>query len=158
MLCKGEKGSWNNNYFRDLDENNKIINKSFKNPHGKKSIIGFNLNNINEEIYFNSISEAAQKMNTDRGSISKCIQGSDRYSNVKGYIWRELDLYGNIIETEKTVENRIKEYNEKNPLINGERHNIREWCKIYNISPTCFYRRKNKGMNSIEALTLSERK
>ena len=157
-ICKGELGSWNNNYFRDLDKNNNIINKPFKSPHGKKSIIGINLNNPNEEIYFDSISMAAEKMKTDRGSLSKCIQGSDRYSNIKGYVWRELDLYGNIIETEKTVEDRIEEYNETNPLIDGERHNIREWCKIYKISPTCFYKRKNKGMSSIEALTTPKRR
>jgi group I intron endonuclease len=158
-VCKGDISScFNNIIFRDLDENNKVISKPMKRHHGKKAIIGININNPEEELYFESISAAAEALNTDRKSLSQCIQGIDRYSNVKGYIWREIDIYGNIIETNKTIEDRIFEYNEKNPLINGERHNITEWCDIFNISTNCFYKRKKKGMDSVTALTNPKRR
>ena len=159
LVCKGNNSScFDGLYFRDLDEEGKVISKPMKYSHGKKALIGININNPEEEIYFDSISEAAIKLNTDRGSLSKCIQGIDRYSNVKGYIWRELDVYGNIIETEKTIEDRLNEYNETNPLINGERHNIKEWCEIFNISGASYYKRKRKGMDTITALTAPKRR
>ena len=159
LVCKGDRAScFNGLYFRDLDENGKIISKPMKHSYGKKAIIGININNPEEEIYFDSISEAATKMGTDRSSLSKCIQGIDRYSNVKGYIWREIDIYGNIIEVEKTIEDRLNEYNETNPLINGERHNIKEWCAIFDITPTSYYQRKRKGMDTITALTTPKRR
>lgn len=71
---------------------------------------------------------------------------------------REVDAEGNIIENSILIENKIKEYNEKNPIINGERHNIIEWCQIYNISKNTFYKRIGKGMSTIEALTLPKRR
>lgn len=97
-------------------------------------------------------------MGTDRPSLSKCIRGVDKYSNVKGYIWREIDIYGNIIEVEKTIEDRLNEYNKTNPLINGERHTIKEWCQIFNITTTCYYSRRKKGMDVVTALTAPKRR
>lgn len=159
LVCKGEMSScFNGLIFRDLDENDKVISKPVKNTHGRKAVIGININNPDEEIYFSSISEAAEKIGTDRKSIGSCISGNDRYSNVKGYIWRELDIYGNIIETEKTIEDRLNEYNETNPLINGERHNIKDWCTIYDISTTSYYKRRKKGMDVINALITPKRR
>lgn len=159
MVCKGDSAScFNGLYFRDLDENEKVISKPIKRSHGKKAIIGININNPEEEKYFDSISEAAEIMKTDRQSLSKCIQGIDRYSNVKGYIWREIDIYGNIIETEKTIEDRLNDYNETNPLINGERHTITEWCQIFNITRTSYYQRRKKGMDVVTALTTPKRR
>ena len=96
---------------------------------------------------------AANALNAERRSIQHCIQGSDRYSKVKGYILRELDENGDIVETEKTIEERIEEYNMTNPLINGERHTISEWCNTFGIAKTCFYYRRKKGMGVVEALT-----
>lgn len=159
LVCKGDRAScFNGLYFRDLDENEKVISKPVKHSYGKKAIIGININNPEEEIYFDSISEAATKMGTDRSSLSKCIQGIDRYSNVKGYIWREIDIYGNIIEVEKTIEDRLNEYNETNPLINGERHNIKEWCSIFDLSTNSYYKRRKKGMDVVTALTTPKRR
>lgn len=56
-----------------------------------------------------------------------------------------------------SIEDKIKEYNNTNPLINGERHNIKEWCKIFNISTNSFYKRKNKGIDTISALTMPKK-
>lgn len=159
LVCKGDRTScFNGLYFRDLDENEKVISKPMRHSYGKKAIIGININNPEEEVYFDSISAAAEAMKTDRQSLSKCIQGIDRYSNVKGYIWRELDIYGNIIEVEKTIEDRLNEYNETNPLINGERHTITEWCQIFNITRTSYYQRRKKGMDVVTALTTPKRR
>lgn len=104
-VCKGLASSINNElFFRDLDENEKIINLSFKPYKNRKSIIGINLD-TGEEIYFNSILEASKLLPASRKNLSACIKGEKRYSNVKGYVFRALDLEGNIIEVENTIEN-----------------------------------------------------
>ena len=59
-----------------------------------------------------------------------------------------------IILNEVDIEERINQYNNENPLINGERHSISEWCSIYGISRTSYYKRIKKGMSIIEAITL----
>ena len=157
-VCKGKISCINNELmFRDLDENNNIIFQPFKSYKNRKPIIGIKLDN-SEEIYFESILAAAKELSTDRRSLELCMQGNEKYSNVKGYIFRELDLDGNIIEVENTIENIQQNYNETNPLINGERHNIKEWCEIYGITRTSFYQRKKKGMTTIEAITTPKRR
>lgn len=156
--CKGITSSVNGKIFRDLDKNNQVIKKSITPFHNKKSIVCININNPEEKIYFNSISEASLAIPAERSSIQKCIKGDSRYSIIKNYLIREVDAEGNIIENSILIEDKIKEYNIKNPIINGERHSITEWCKIYNISTNAFYKRINKGMSSIEALTLPKRR
>lgn len=37
-------------------------------------------------------------LKTGRDQIQQCIKGSSRYSTVKGYLIREIDNEGNIIE------------------------------------------------------------
>lgn len=71
---------------------------------------------------------------------------------------REIDEDGNIIENGIAIKDKIEEYNRTNPCINGERHTITDWCKIYNISTTSYYKRIKKGMTPIEAITLSKRR
>ena len=131
-VCKGHVSSLNGIYFRDLDNEGNIIPIVFKNSHSKKSLIAISVD-TQDELYFESITQAAEKLNTDRTSISKCISGSQRYTIVKGYIIRELDLYGNIIENNIDIDERISEYNKRNPIIDGIRHDIPTWCTIYNI-------------------------
>ena len=157
-VCKGEISSLNGVIFRDLDDNGNIISKPFKRQHGKKQIVGISVDDCNDEIYYLSISDAARSENIPRSSLSKCVMGNKRYSIVHGRIWREIDLYGNIIENNILIEDLIKEYNRTNPLINGERHNIKEWCNIYKITPVSFYSRIKKGMNVVEAITTPTRK
>lgn len=112
-VCKGEQGSLNGLIFRDLDENNKVISKPIKSPHGRKKIIAINVYDIKEKIIFNSITEAAKNLNTDRASIGKCIKGDTRYSVVKGYIFRQLDNNDNIINNNINIESKIKEYQKR---------------------------------------------
>lgn len=157
-VCQGRTSSYKNKFFRNIDKDGKIEEIPFKHYKAKKSIIGINVENPLEEVYFDSISAAAMAMNTDRCSLGRCISGEQRYSIVKGYIWRELDIYGNIIENNIDIEQRIHEYNENNPIINGERHNISEWCKIYNISYNSYRNRIKNGMSVVEAITTPKRR
>lgn len=135
-----------------------FISRPIKSFRGKKSVVCINIENPEEELYFSSISEAAQQLSSDRCSIGKCIKGDKKYSIIKGYIIRELDVYGNIIENNISIQDRIDEYNLKNPIINGERHNIIEWLKIYNLSKPSYYKRLKKGMSVIEAITTPKRR
>lgn len=153
-VCKGQNSSINDElYFRDLDENGNIVEQPFRPYKNRKSLIAIKIDNPEEIIYFPSVLAAARALETERRSIQHCIQGNDRYSHVKGYILRELDENGDIIETEKTIEDRLEEYNMTNPLINGERHTISEWCEIFGIAKTSFYYRRKKGMSVVDALT-----
>ena len=157
-VCKGRDSSLLGCIYRDLDENGKVVSRPMKPYKNKKAIVGIKIDNPSEMIFFESVSEAARQLPTDRSSLGKCIAGSTKYSVIKGYIFRALDLNGNIIENEISIEDKINEFNESNPMINGERHNITEWCKIYNISTNSFYERKRAGMSSIEAITLPKRR
>lgn len=153
-VCKGILGSLHGEYFRDLDANGKIISRPIKNPHGRISIVGIKIDEPEKEIYFNSISEASKILSIDRSSLTKCVQGSSRYTHIGNYVFRELDLHGNIIEkTNITVNDVIIEFEKRNPVINGERHTISEWCKIYNIKVATVNARIRKGWGSIKAIT-----
>lgn len=152
-VCKGEHSSWHGLYFRDIDNNNQIILKPFKNFKNRKAIIGIPLDSELEDVYFESILSASKQLQICRSSIMRCIQGQVRYSNVAGYIWRELDINGNIIENDININDLINEYDRTHPLINGERKTITEWCKIYNISRPSVYNRIKKGLSIIEAIT-----
>ncbi len=153
LVCKGEQSSFNGMIFRDIDENNQVIHQEIKPIKGRKKIIGIKIDNPNDFIIFNSISEAAELLPANRKNLSSCINGNQRYSIVKGYIFRALDKNNNIIPNEVDIEQKIKEYNHTNPLINGERHTIKDWCKIYNISTNSYYQRIKKGMDVVTALT-----
>lgn len=157
-VCKGKISSLNGMFFRDLDENDNIIHIDFKKYKGKKRILGINVNSPDEEIYFESVTSAASFLKTDRGSISKCIKGNKRYSIIKGYILREIDLDGNIIQNEINIDDRIKEYQKRNPTINGIQHDIPTWCQIYNIKPATVNYRIRKGWDSVKAITTPVRR
>lgn len=158
QVCKGEIGSLNGIIFRDLDKDNNIIYQPFKRPHGKKTIICIPVDETQPELFFESIFEASRKLPANRQSIGKCIKGDNRYSIVKGYIIRELDLYGNIIENNISIQDRIDKYNLHNPLINGERHSISKWSKIYNISRQTVMNRIKNGIDIVEAITTPTRR
>lgn len=55
----------------------------------KTAIIGIKKDNPNDVVYYESISEAARVEGVARESISKCINGSTRYSQVGGRVWRK---------------------------------------------------------------------
>lgn len=153
QICKGEIAGYRNMYFRDLDEKGQVISKPIKKIHGKKSIIGIKIDSPDIIVFFESISEAARQLKIDRSSITQCIAGSTKYSVVGGYIFREIDLYGTIIENSIDIESKIQDYADKYPEINGERHSISEWAKIYGIQAQTIRARKRHGWDLITAIT-----
>jgi len=56
----------------------------------KTAIKGINIQNPNDIVYYESISEAARVEHLSRASISKCVNGSTRYSKVGNRIWRKV--------------------------------------------------------------------
>ena len=157
-VCLGEYSSINGLLFRIIDENNLIISKPILSYKNRKKIIGIDPSIKKQNIYFDSILQASQELKIDRASIQKCLKGDNRYSIVGGYIFRQLDNNGNIINNSIDIENKIQEYNKTNPIINNEQHTIKEWCKIYNISTTCYYKRLKKGWSIIDAITTPKRR
>lgn len=117
-------------------------------------MVAIPIDNPEELVYFDSVSEAAQKLQTDRCSIQRCIKGDSRYSVVKNHIIRQLDDNGDIIENDINIDDKIWEYEERFPIIHGERHSVTKWCEIYGISRYIFNKRRNMGMSVLEALTL----
>ena len=157
-VCKGIYSSINGLYFRDLDEDGKVIHKDFKPYRNRKTIVGIKISDPEEIIYFDSVLQASKKLSIDRQSVGKCIKGDKRYSYVGGYIWREVKN-GEIIQNALDIDILIQNYDKANPLINGVRHSITEWCKIFNISRRSVYRRVYlENMDIITALTLKKRR
>lgn len=157
-VCKGLLSSFNGCYFRDLDDNNEVIHRAFNSYHGRKPVIGISISNPDEMIYFESILQASNETKLNRQSIQKCIKGDKKYSNVGGYIWRLLSEDG-IVSNEIDINDLIENYNLNNPLINGERHSISEWCKIYNISRQSVFKRiKKEKMDVVTAITTPKRR
>lgn len=89
-ICDGEAHSCNNLIFRSLDENNNVIIPKAKTRKRRTKIKGININNPNDIVYYDSISEAARKEKVDRSSLSKCLAGSSRYSKVGGRKWERI--------------------------------------------------------------------
>ena len=56
----------------------------------RTAVIGISVSNPEDEVYYESVSEVARQENIERASISKCINGSSRYSKVGGRIWRKV--------------------------------------------------------------------
>ena len=107
-----------------------------------------------EKKLFPTITAAAHELGTDRASIRKCASGSNRYKTVKGFIFREYNP-----ETLEIIPNNIPiEEASKLIEINGEFHNFKDWCSIYNISKNSVYKRMKNGMSRIEAITTPKRK
>jgi len=119
-VCLGENSSINGLIFRLIDNNNQIISKPILPYKNRKKIIGIDPTINKQNVYFESILSASQKLNIDRSSIQKCIKGDNRYSIVGGYIFRELDDNNNIIDNSINIENEIKEYERTHPIINDE--------------------------------------
>lgn len=91
-VCKGEANSLLNYIFRDLDENKKVIVPQNKTRKRKTAVYGININNCNDIVYYESISEAARQEGIARSSIQKCIAGSSRYSSVGKRKWYKEEV------------------------------------------------------------------
>lgn len=108
--------------------------------------------NTREEIYYDSICDAARECKAERTCIYQCINGSDKYWQVKNKIFRRYEN-NEIVECDTTVKERLEKHDKTNPVINGVRRSLNEWCDIYGITRRTFYNRIKKGMTPIEAIT-----
>lgn len=89
-VCDGFCRSMNGFIFRRFDECNNVIIPIFKTNNRRKKIYGIKINNVDDIVFYDSISEAARIEGVSRQSISKCINGNSRYSQVNNRVWREL--------------------------------------------------------------------
>ena len=113
--------------------------------------------NTREEVYYDSVCDAARECGASRTCIYSCINGSNKYWEVKNKIFRRYED-NKIIECDITIKERLEEYDKKNPVIDGVRHSITEWCNIYGITRQAYYARLKKGMDHIKALTIPKKK
>lgn len=113
--------------------------------------------NTREEFYYDSVCDAAEECGVARGSIYQCLLGTTKYWQVGNKIFRRFED-NKIVECDITIQQRLEEYDKANPVIDGERHSIKEWCEIYNISRRTYYNRINEGYDNITALTMPKRK
>lgn len=146
----------NNGYNQTAITHNGLTDDIIRNKL-KTAVVAIKLDNPEEKIYFPSVAVAADKLQSDRASIHACIRGEKRHSKVKGYVIRKIED-NQIIEPELTTQMVIDEYNRTNPLINGERHNLKEWLEKLGITRTAYYARLRSGMTQIEALTTKKKR
>lgn len=89
-ICEGKAHSCNGLIFRQLDENGNLIIPVAQTRKRRTAIYGVKKDNPNDIVYYESISEAARQEHIDRSSISKCLAGQTRYSQVGGRIWKRV--------------------------------------------------------------------
>ena len=89
-ICKGDTHSCNGLIFRALNDQGKVIIPEAKTRKRRTAIYGIKKDDVDNIVYYDSISEAARQENISRSSISKCLAGSTRYSSVGGRIWRKV--------------------------------------------------------------------
>ena len=154
-VCKGLYSSANGLLFRDLDENGNVIHIPQKPFQNQQAVIAINVFDKDDTITFESLTKAAEYFNTTRQEIYKCTSGQERYSVVKLHLFRNLDVYGNIILNRIDINEKVKEYNKKYPLINGERKSISEWCQIYGVKTATYYDRIKRGKTPQQALGIN---
>ena len=142
-------------YNQTLDTRCPLADKRIKEKVATK-LYAINIDTLEEE-YFDSICDAARICNIERRSIQQCISGSNKYWCVGKRIFRRV-INGEIDECNITISERLEEYNRTNPVINGVRHNITEWCHIFGITKQGYYYRIKKGMSVLEALMVEKYK
>lgn len=152
-VCKGKDGSCYGEYYRDINENGEIVKLPFVAPKCRKMLYALNINDMSEQ-YFSSISEASKLLNINRQSIIKCIQGHSRYKSVNNYIFREVDLYGNILANNISIDEYIQYYNLYHPIINGKRYAIKDLSYKFNIKEATIRYRLKHGYTIEEALKM----
>lgn len=151
-VCKGIESCIKGKYFRDIDEQNNVVHIPFKPYKGRKKVVAISISNPDQLYFFDSILNASLTLGIIRQSIQKCIAGDIRYSNVGGYIFRQLDENNNIILNAINIADILYKYNKAHPEINGERKTVNEWCNIYHIKPATYRARIRAGYTPLQAL------
>lgn len=108
QVCEGKMRKINGMIFRYI-LNNEIVEPVFLTRERYKQICGISIFDKNDIVYYQSISEAARKENIIRSSISKCIAGEERYTQVGKRIWR-MYQNGQIIDNDIDIDSIIFKY------------------------------------------------
>ena len=157
-VCKGLYSSANGLLFRDLDEFGEVVHVPQKSFQNQQAVIAIDVFDKNNTMTFESLTKAAEYFNISRQEIYKCTSGQERYSVVKLHLFRNVDVYGNIVLNQIDIDAKIKEYNKKYPLIDSERKSVSEWCKIYGVKTATYYNRIKKGKTPEQALNIKNNK
>lgn len=144
-VCRGKEYSSRGKRYRFLDEKNEIIEPINKTRPLKTRICGINVFDLNDILYFDSVSQAAEELKTDRGSIHHCLRGDSKYSVVKMLIWRLIDDENNIIKNIISIEEINRKYLKKTLLYKNERKLIKDWAEIFGIRESTLRARLNRG-------------
>lgn len=104
-----------------------------------------------EKKYFNTVSECARDLGSDRSSIHACIAGQSRHSVVKNHIIRKYNK-----DTLEIIENDIP-INEAGKYklieIDGIYKSFSDWCNEFKVSRQSVYQRmKRHNIDKKEAL------
>lgn len=88
-VCDGKMYSIKGHIFRRLNETGVEVPRN-QTHERRTAIMGISIMDSTDIVYYESISEAARQENVSRSSLSKCVNGSTRYSKVKNRIWRKV--------------------------------------------------------------------
>ena len=154
-VCKGIYSSARGLIFRDIDKQGNVVHVDQKTFQNQQKVIAISAFDKNDTMLFDSLTDAAKYFQTNRQEIYKCTNGQERYSVVKLHIFRNVDVYGNIILNSIDIDKKIQEYCKKYPLIQGERKSVSDWCKQYGIKTATYYSRIRKGQTPEQALNLN---
>lgn len=106
-VCDGDMYSIHNHIYRYI-KNNEIVVPILRTRPRYKAICGISIYNKNDIVFYDSVSDAARQEKIVRGSISKCVSGSLRYTHVGGRIWREWQ--DNIVDNGVDIDTIIYKY------------------------------------------------
>lgn len=90
-ICNGETRSINGLIFRWINADGTIIIPKFKTRKRRTKIMGVSVDDPNDIVYAESISDAARIYDIPRTSLSKCVNGSTRYSIVHNRKWYKIE-------------------------------------------------------------------
>ena len=107
-VCRGKKFSYLNHIIRFIDEEDNIIQTTKLQSIYK--ICSISIYNLEDKLYYNSISDAAEKTGINRVELSASINGSSRFSVVHERIWRKCYSDGTIIENSISINQLVEKY------------------------------------------------
>ena len=109
--CRGKSFSYLDHIIRFIDEDDNIIQTN--RIQSVYKICSISVYNLEDKLYYNSISDAAEKTGINRVELSASINGSSRFSVVHERIWRKCYSDGTIIENSISIDSLLENYYDK---------------------------------------------
>ncbi len=154
-ICQGKCKSYKGKIFRDIDKNGKVIIPEIIVRELKHSVVGISVFDLEDKIYFESISDAARELKIDRSSIIKSVQGNKRYSQVGKRIWRTYEN-GKIINNNIPIQEVYEQYRRKYVFYENEWQLVTNVSKKLGLNYATVSARIRNGKTANEALGLQE--